>query len=130
MNMPSPYLQLAVDLNRSVIFFLNHTSEKQLYIIGDTVWCNEVQTTLEKYNPDVVVVNAGNAQFVDGRYLIMSKEEIYEVSKTVPNAKLLATHMEAVNHCMLSRSELRSYAEEKDFTNRLSIPADGETCEF
>lgn len=111
-----------------VIF--NHLDEKSLYIVGDTVWCNEVKTTLEKYTPDIVVINAGNAQVIGGRNLIMSKEEFFEVTKVASNAQFLATHMEAVNHLMLSRKELREYSEEKGFADRLSIPADGEECTF
>lgn len=111
-----------------VIF--NGDKEKTLYIMGDTVWYDEIKSIINKYNPDVIAVNAGNAQFVDGRYLIMSKEDFFETTKAAPNAQFLATHMEAVNHLMVSRKELRAYSEEKGFSNRLSIPADGEVCEF
>lgn len=111
-----------------VIF--NHPKEKSLYMMGDTVWYETLKTTLTKYTPDVIVINAGNAQLIDGRYVIMNKEEFYEVSKVASHAQLLATHMEAVNHAMLSREALRAYAEEKGFSNRLSIPEDGETCEW
>ena len=109
---------------------LKHATEKSLYVMGDTVWYNEVKNVLNKYTPDVIVINAGNAQMADGRYVIMNKEEFYEVSKTAPNAQFLATHMEAVNHVVLSRQELKEYAEKQGFANRLAIPADGETCEF
>ena len=108
----------------------NHSEEQSLYIMGDTVWYDEIKTVLTKYNPDIVVVNAGNAQFVDGRYLIMSKDDFFEATKVVPNAQFVATHMEGVNHLMVSRKDLRAYAEEKGFSNQLLIPADGETCEF
>ena len=111
-----------------VIF--NHKDEKSLYVMGDTIWYDAIKETLDKYTPDVIVINAGYAHFTDGRYLIMPKEETYEVSKVASNAQLVATHMEAVNHAMLSRKELRDYAIEKGFSGRLSIPADGETCEF
>lgn len=111
-----------------VIF--SHSSEKQLYIMGDTVLYDDIKSVLEKFIPDVIVINAGNAQLVDGRYLIMSKEEIKEVSKIASNAQLMATHMEGVNHAMLSRKELREYSEQKGFSDRLSIPADGEVCEY
>lgn len=123
------YRELNLTEKASGVIF-NHSEEKSLYMMGDTVWYEELKTVLEKYTPDVIGINAGNAQFVGGKYILMSKEEFYEVSKAAPNAKLLATHMEAVNHAMLSRKELRAYAEEKGFSNRLSIPADGETCEF
>lgn len=111
-------------------FIFNHKDEKSLYVMGDTIWYDKIKETLDKYTPDVIVINAGYAHFTDGRYLTMPKEETYEVSKAVPNAELLATHMEAVNHAILSRKELREYAEEKGFSSRLSIPADGESCIF
>ena len=111
-----------------VIF--NHTKEKSLYIMGDTVWYDEIKIVLDKYNPEIIAVNAGNAQFVDGRYLIMSKDDFFEATKEAPNAHFVATHMEGVNHLMVSRKDLREYSEEKGFSNRLSIPADGETIEF
>lgn len=111
-----------------VIF--KHKDEKSLYVMGDSVWYDEIKMTLDKYSPEVMVINAGFAHFTDGRYLLMPKEETYELSKAAPNAQLLATHMEAVNHTMLSRKELREYAEEKGFSSRLSIPLDGESCEF
>ena len=123
------YRQLnTADESCGVIF--NHSEEKSLYIMGDTVWYDGIKNVLDKYTPDVIAINAGNAQFVDGRYLIMSKEDFFEAIKAAPNAKFLATHMEAVNHLMVSRKDLREYAEENGFSNRLSIPADGETCEF
>ena len=111
-----------------VIF--SHSSEKQLYIMGDTVLYDGIKSILEKFIPDVIVINAGNAQLTDGRYLIISKEEIEEVSRMASNAQLMATHMEAVNHAMLSRKELREYSKQKGFSNRLSIPDDGEVCEY
>ena len=107
-----------------------HANEKVLYVMGDTVWYDELKNVFAQYNPDVVIVNAGNAQLIDGRYLIMSKEDFLESTKAAPNAQFVATHMEGVNHVMVSRKELREYAEEKGFSHRVFIPADGETIEF
>lgn len=121
--------ELGLTHKASGIIF-NHSEEKSLYIMGDTVWYDEIKTILDKYNPEIVTVNAGNAQFVDGRYLIMSKDDFFEATKVAPNAQFVATHMEGVNHLMVSRKDLREYSEEKGFSNRLSIPADGETIEF
>lgn len=108
----------------------SHADKKTLYVMGDTVWYDELKSVFAKYSPEVVVVNAGNAQFVDGRYLIMSKDDLFEAVKVAPNAQFVATHMEGVNHLMVSRKDLREYAVEKEFSDKLLIPADGETCEF
>lgn len=43
-----------------------HATEKSLYVMGDTVWYDEVKDVLNKYTPDVIAINAGNAQFADG----------------------------------------------------------------
>ena len=80
--------------------------------MGDIVWYDLLKDVFAKYAPEVVTVNAGNAQFVDGRYLIMSKDDFFEAVKVAPNAQFVATHMEGVNHLMVSRKDLREYADE------------------
>jgi hypothetical protein len=35
--------------------------------------------------------------------------------------------MEAVNHCVLTRAELRAFAKQESFSDSLLVPADGET---
>ena len=44
-----------------------------------------------------------------------------------PQAVVIASHMEAVNHAMTTRAELRSYLAEHGLTARVMVPADGET---
>ena len=128
-SIPELFRQLnTADEACGVVF--SHPKEKVLYVMGDTIWYDELKNIFAKYNPEVVTVNAGNAQFVDGRYLIMSKYDFFEATKVAPNAQFVATHMEGVNHLMVSRKDLREYADEKGFGDRLAIPVDGETVEF
>ncbi len=47
-------------------FVLSAAGEPKLYIAGDTIWCDPVADALHEYNPGVVVVNAGAAQFLAG----------------------------------------------------------------
>ena len=107
-----------------------HDSEKTLYIAGDTVWYKEVENEIDAHNPDVIVVNAGDNQFFEGGSLVMGKEDVYSVHKAAPNAKIMAVHMEAVNHWALSREELKNFAEEKGMASQLLIPDDGESYSF
>ena len=111
-----------------VIF--HHSSEKKLYVAGDTVWYDGVQKVLEKNLPDIIIVNGGDNQFLQGGSLIMGKDDIYEVYRAAPNAKIVVSHMEAINHWTLSREELRSFLNEKEINDRVLVPEDGEHYMF
>ncbi|GAQ16966.1 hypothetical protein OPHB3_0890 [Oceanobacillus picturae] len=104
-----------------------HSSEKTLYVAGDTVWYGGVQEAIDTHNPDIIVVNGGDNQFYEGGSLVMGKEDIYEVHKAAPNAQIVSVHMEAVNHWTLSREELKSFAKEKGIASHVLVPNDGES---
>ncbi|MED4021106.1 MBL fold metallo-hydrolase [Priestia aryabhattai] len=105
-------------------------SEKTLYVAGDTVWYSAVEEEINTHQPDIIVVNGGDNQFLEGGSLVMGKEDIYEVHKAAPHATILSVHMEAVNHWALSREELKSFINEKDMASRVFVPDDGEVYTF
>ncbi|MBK0010253.1 MBL fold metallo-hydrolase [Bacillus sp. S35] len=107
-----------------------HQSEKTLYVAGDTVWYDEVQKIIDTHNPEIIVVNGGDNQFFEGGSLIMGKEDIYEVYKATPHAKIIVVHMEAVNHWNLSREELNNFINEKEMSSVVLVPDDGESYTF
>jgi len=101
--------------------------EKTLYIAGDTIWVPLYVDSLTKYAPDVVVLNIGCAT-VDGiGAIIMGKEDALRTLDILPAATIVASHMEAVNHCLLSRAELRDYTVEQGIQQNVLVPEDGET---
>jgi L-ascorbate metabolism protein UlaG (beta-lactamase superfamily) len=104
-----------------------HPSEKTLYVAGDTVWYDAVQEVISTNKPEIIVVNGGDNQFFEGGSLIMGKEDIYEVYKAAPNAKIIVSHMEAVNHWNLSKKELKSFIDEKEISSTVLVPEDGES---
>lgn len=107
-----------------------HPTEKTLYIAGDTVWYEAVQEVIETHKPEIIVVNGGDNKFLQGGSLVMGKDDIYEVYKAAPNAKIISVHMEAVNHWTLSREELKSFAEENGISSHILVPDDGESYTF
>lgn len=90
-----------------------------LYLAGDTVWYEGVAETLERWKPRVAVVNAGGAEFLEGGLIVMGVDDVREVVARVPT--VVAVHMEAINHCHLTRSELRAAVP------GVIVPEDGET---
>lgn len=107
-----------------------HDGEKTVYLAGDTLWNKHVKDSLTQHKPEVVILNAGDAQVEGMGSIIMDKHDVYEVHRAAPNSTLLATHMEAVNHAVLSRDELRRFAEEKQMSDKLLVPEDGEILEL
>lgn len=117
-------------LSRVCGIVFRHPDEKTLYIAGDTLWNDYVRRSIENYLPQIIALNCGDAR-VDGLgSIIMGKDDVHEVYKAAPQAKLVATHMEAVNHCVLSRSQLREYADNNNMTDRLLVPEDGDSYSF
>jgi L-ascorbate metabolism protein UlaG (beta-lactamase superfamily) len=111
-------------------FVLRTPAEPALYIAGDTVWCDEVREVIETYEPDVIVVNAGAAQFLAGGPITMTAEDVAQVCDAAPEALVVAVHMEAMNHCLLTRAELGDFLAAKGLRDRVRTPADGESLRF
>lgn len=97
--------------------------ETTLYLAGDTVWYNRVAETLDRYEPDMVVLNGGEARFNRGEPITMGVDDIVAVREAT-DAAVAVVHMEAINHCLLSRAELRAE------TENVIVPEDGESVEL
>ena len=76
----------------------------ELYLAGDTVWYDDVADTIDRFSPRVAIVNAGGASFLEGGLIVMGIDDVREVASRVP--VVVCVHMEALNHCHLSRADL------------------------
>ena len=85
-----------------------------------------MESVLNTYHPEIVLANAGANSKIDLGPLIMDAKDLYEIHKSSPEATIIATHMEAMNHWSLSRDDLRTFAVNNGFSDKLLIPADGE----
>jgi L-ascorbate metabolism protein UlaG (beta-lactamase superfamily) len=115
--------------NVSGIVF-KHSTEKTLYVAGDTVWYEGVQEVIDTYKPEIIVVNGGDNQLFGMGSLVMGKADIYEVHKAATDSTIISSHMEAMNHWTLSREELRNFIKEKHIADKVLVPKDGEEYVF
>lgn len=104
--------------------------EKTLYAAGDTVWYAGVRAALDRYRPDVVVLNAADARFCDETPILMGADGLYEAAMAAPQATIIASHLDAVNHARLGRAGLREFVQARELSERVRIPEDGEICTF
>lgn len=107
-------------------FVFQAEGEPDLYLAGDTIWCGEVRQVLDDYHPEVIVVNAGGASFVSGGNITMNEQDIVDVCHASPEASVIAVHMDAINHCHVTRELLKLRLEQEELLNRVAVPLDGE----
>ena len=112
-------------------FVFQAEGEPTLYWLGDTVWVEPVQAALNRFKPDVVVTHSGGAQFKPTMPpIIMDIEQTLAVCAAAPQADVVATHLESLDHCPVTRSMLALAADEAGVSARFHIPADGGSVEF
>lgn len=104
--------------------------EKTLYIAGDTLFYDEVAAVLEKYRPEVIILNACGAALQYFGRLIMDAHDVLEVHKEAPYAKTIISHMDNVAHATVDRAGMRKFVAEHKMEKSALIPEDGETLEF
>jgi L-ascorbate metabolism protein UlaG (beta-lactamase superfamily) len=104
-------------------YVLAAEGEPTVYIAGDTIWYDQVAETIKEFTPKVIVVNAGAAQFLHGDPITMTAGDVIRVCRAAPQAEVIAVHMEAINHCLLTREELAQQAHSAGA--HLVIPGDG-----
>lgn len=123
--------QIAEFLGTAMGIVFQAPGTKTVYVVGDTIWRSEVDQTLAKFKPEVVVLNAGDARLVGYTgSIIMGKDDVLHAAQAVPKATIVASHMEAINHMTLSRKELQEHVQQHGIQERVRIPADGEVLKF
>lgn len=111
-------------------FVLRHPAEPTLYLAGDTIWYDAVADTLRREQPAVTIVNAGGARFLTGDPIIMDAEDVIALCRAAPETRVVATHLEALNHCPVSRADLRAALDAAGLAGQVAIPADGDYLDF
>ncbi|ATM96386.1 metal-dependent hydrolase [Yersinia frederiksenii] len=122
--------QLAEILGDASGVVFRHPSEKTLYLVGDSIWIKAVEENMRKYMPGVLIMNTGWAHVLGYGAIIFGKEDISKAHFVLPEAQIVATHMEAVNHCLVTRQEILEYAQINHIQDYVSAPADGESVTF
>jgi len=110
-------------------FVLKSPAEPTLYIAGDTIWCPEVEQAIKDHNPRTTVVNAGGARFLQGDPITMTPEDVMQVCRSAPKMQVVAVHMEAINHCLVTRADLAFQLEAARLIGQVAIPGDGDWVE-
>ncbi|MBI9083277.1 MAG: MBL fold metallo-hydrolase [Desulfobacterales bacterium] len=112
-------------------FVLRAEGEPTVYWIGDSIWCDPVKKAIDDFQPDVIISHSGGAAFPGHGFIVMDDIQTLRVAKAAPESVVVAVHMEALDHCGVSRKSLRERSDRESIpSSRLLIPEDGETLLF
>ena len=102
-------------------------TEKTLYVAGDTIWCDEVRTSIDKFNPEIIVINACGATVLigEGERLIMDIADTKAISNYAKNSTVIASHMDTVSHLTVTREDIKALK-----LDNIVVPDDNEILEF
>ena len=109
-------------------FIFQANNEPTVYWANDTILYDEVYKTLETYKPDIVITHSCAAKWND-TLIVMDDVQTLEVCRMLPKSKVIAAHMEALDHATLDRKTLQLKAQQAGVQN-LFIPEDGEILSF
>ncbi len=112
-------------------FVLRSEHEPTVYWAGDTIWCDAVDEVITHIRPDIIITHSCGAVWSDNILIVMDAVQTIAVCRAAPQAVVVATHMEALDHATISRSDLRAFAEMEGIQpSQLFIPYDGEILTF
>lgn len=104
-------------------------NEKSIYLSSDTIYTEDVHKALTELKPDISVVACGTAQLDVFQPLLMRMDDILKFVKNAPG-KVIANHLEAVNHCPTKRDDLKKEVGSIGLSEKVFVPNDGESMEF
>jgi L-ascorbate metabolism protein UlaG (beta-lactamase superfamily) len=112
-------------------FILQAPGEPTLYWTGDTILYEPVRQMIEKFRPDVIVTHSSGAMWKGTGPIVMDAAQTLAVCRAAPASRIVAIHLDSLDHGEVSRAGLRAQAQAAGILHeRLLIPADGETLEL
>lgn len=107
-------------------FYIELPNEKSIYLSADTIYTDDVHKALTQLKPEISVVACGTAQLDVFQPLLMRMDDILKFIQTAPG-QVIANHLEAVNHCPTTRSQLKNEVATLNLLEKVWIPNDGES---
>lgn len=110
--------------------YLLQASGTSLFITGDTIPDTLLIDSLKASRPDVILAYMGSAQMLWGKPITLRDGSLRDIIKEAPRARIVAVHMDAINHCRFSKDKLRAYLKEEGLESVVRVPDEGDVCAF
>jgi len=112
-------------------FVFQAPGEPTLYWTGDTILYEPVHQRIERFRPDVIVTHSSGALWQGSGPIVMDAAQTVAVCQAAPGSRVVAIHLDSLDHGEVSRGDLRAQARAARIPDgQLLIPEDGETLEL
>jgi len=112
-------------------FILISEDEPLVYWTGDTVLYDEVKYVVSRSSPEVIITHSGGASIGNSGPIIMDAKQTIELCKFATGSKIVAVHLESLDHLKVTRNDLRKEALKNGISeDNLLIPEDGDVLKF
>jgi len=112
-------------------FVFQAPGEPTLYWAGDTILYEPVRQAIERFRPEVIVTHSSGAMWKGNGPIVMDAAQTLAVCQAAPKSRIVAIHLDSLDHGEVSREDLRAQARAAGISDaRLLIPVDGETLEL
>lgn len=112
-------------------FVLQAAGEPTVYWCGDTIFFDPVGKVIARFQPEIIITHSCGAVWGEGVLIVMDAAQTVQVCQAGPASRVVAVHMEALDHATVNRAQLRAAGDEAGISRqRLLIPADGERLAF
>lgn len=112
-------------------FVFKADGEPTVYWTGDTILYDGVKSVISEHSPDVIITHSSGARLGNSEPIVMDGFQTVSTCKLAPEAKVVAVHMESLDHFKITREDLRKLADRENIgPGRLLIPRDGEEMAF
>ncbi len=117
------------EMGRASGFVITAAGEPTVFWVGDSLLTDPIRHEITRLQPDVIITHSSGAVWGKDRVLIlMDAAQTIEICQLAPHSKVIAVHMEALDHATISRVDLRDFADAHSISaEQLFIPKDGET---
>lgn len=104
-----------------------------VFITGDAILDDKLKASLTATQPPIVIANTGECHFTrenpvlaPGITMTLTTGELKAITQLLPATTVIAVHMDAINHCSLSKADLRRYVAGEKLQKRIRVPQEGE----
>ena len=112
-------------------FIFTAVKEPLVYWAGDTILNEEVEKTINDHKPNIILTHSCGAVLEDSGFIVMDAEQTVKTCKIAPWARVVAIHLEALDHGTTTRKDIKRLAAKENIPSaQLLIPDDGQTIDF